>query len=296
MTGGGSGYHGRVMHRRRFLALAGAAGAAGAAGLAGTVASRAEAAENPTIVAARGPGDIDQASFPQRGHHRVIWSVAVTDPVAAITFDDGPDPAYTPRILEALDAAGVHATFFMMGHCVQRWPDLAREVVARGHEIANHTWTHLNLSFESPERTEEEMVRGTQLIEDTLGVRCRYFRPPRGQLTGSTIRYAADLGQDTVIWSVTRGVHGTGTPEAVASHVRRFLGPGDVLILHDGVGRAYFDPDAPFAQVNRDRREVEVRALPQMLEEAADRGLILGTVSDVLAVEAPGRPQPEPEP
>jgi hypothetical protein len=90
------------------------------------------------------------------------------------------------------------------------------------------------------------------------------------------------------------GRAGTGTPEAVADHVRRSLGPGDVIDLHDDIRRGYFEPDAPFARTNRDRREVEVQAPPpQMLEEAVDRGLVLATMSDLAVVEAPGLPQPQ---
>lgn len=228
---------------------------------------------------------IEQPLVPYRGSHRVVWSVETDEPRAALSFDDGPDPEYTPRILEILAEHDVLATFMMMGFNVAQHADLAREVAAAGHDVGNHTWTHLNLLRETAQVQYEEIVRAHETILEVTGEECSYFRPPRGQLTGESLREAAVLGCDTVLWSVDRGAPGESTAEAVADYVEVHLGAGDIIDLHDGIGRGTFQPDAPSAEVSRARREVEVEALPRMLRDAADRGLQLGSVSELLAVE-----------
>jgi peptidoglycan-N-acetylglucosamine deacetylase len=217
------------------------------------------------------------------GQQRLIWSVSTAEPLAALTFDDGPDPELTPRILEVLAEHGVRATFNLMGWNALRHPDLARAVVAAGHDLGNHTWTHQDLAFQSALQAGRQLERGRAAIEQATGVRPRFFRPPRGNLTGSAIASAAELGYDVLLWSVTRGSAGVGTPASVADHLAGTVAPGDVVALHDGIGRGTFDPRGRGAHELRARRLVEVRALPAALERLLGRGLRLVTVSALLA-------------
>jgi peptidoglycan/xylan/chitin deacetylase (PgdA/CDA1 family) len=217
------------------------------------------------------------------GQQRLIWSVSTVEPLAALTFDDGPDPELTPRILEVLAEHGVQATFNVMGWNALRHPDLVRAVVAAGHELGNHTWTHQDLAFQSALQTRRQLERGREAIERTAGVRPRFFRPPRGNLTGSAIQSAAELGYDVLLWSVTRGSAGVGTPASVADHLARTVAPGDVVALHDGIGRGTFHPRGPGAHELRARRRVEVQALPAAVERVLGQGLRLVTVSALLA-------------
>ncbi|HUF31640.1 MAG TPA: polysaccharide deacetylase family protein [Acidimicrobiales bacterium] len=284
------------MDRRRFLALAGigAAGAATGATGTGVVIGRATAsAESPGAVA---DVRLEQPLDPRTGTHRIIWSVETERPLAALTFDDGPDPDFTPRILDILEEHGARGTFMMMGYNVALHPDIARRVVDGGHEVGNHTWSHLNLLRETDQRQYEEIARAHEAIEDATGEHCAWFRPPRGQLTGASVRYAAALGYDTLLWSVERGAPGVGTPDAVADYVEAHLGAGDIIDLHDGIGRGTFDPDTDHATTSRERREVEVDALPRMIRDATDRGLELVTMSDLLAAETSPLPQEADDP
>jgi peptidoglycan/xylan/chitin deacetylase (PgdA/CDA1 family) len=217
----------------------------------------------------------------------VVWSTAATGPWAAITFDDGPTPEYTPRILEALDRAGVHATFNVMGHNAVAHPDLVREVVAAGHELGNHTWSHLDLSQTTPPQIRAEIVRCKDELEQLVQQPLIGFRPPRGELTGYAMMVCAELGYDVFMWSCTRGPGGTSTVAAVAHAIGEEVKAGDVLDLHDGIGRGTFDPTARFARDLAARREVEVRALPEALRRIADRGVLLTTATDLLARSAP---------
>jgi peptidoglycan-N-acetylglucosamine deacetylase len=264
------------MKRRAFLG----GGAAAVAGLAG----------GPALLDRRGERQVRELSAsaapaPGRrlGQQRLIWSVSTVEPLAALTFDDGPDPELTPRILEVLAEHGVQATFNVMGWNALRHPDLVRAVVAAGHELGNHTWTHQDLAFQSALQTRRQLERGREAIERTAGVRPRFFRPPRGNLTGSAIGAAAELGYDVLLWSVTRGGAGVGTPASVAGHLAGTVAPGDVVALHDGIGRGTFRPRGSGAHELRARRLVELQALPAAIERMLGRGLRLGTVSALLA-------------
>lgn len=262
------------MDRRRFLSLVGL-GAAGATG-AGVAVVRDPAPRPSSPV----PQDLVAT---QKGQQRVVWSVDTKVPLAALTFDDGPDPALTPRILDALDAFGIKATFFSLGHNAAQNPGLLKEVVSAGHEVGSHGWRHLNLAETSPQVTRLEIERGNEMVEEHAEVPVRLFRPPYGRFNEVAVRLLADRRQDMFVWSVTRGRLAWDNPERIAAHVREETGPGDVIDLHDGIGRGTFNLDKAFAKKLLHRRSVEVDALPQILEDAADKGLRLTTVSQLMA-------------
>jgi len=266
------------MRRRSFLV----GGAAGVAALAGGAAVELDPRRQHQMHELNASA-LPAAPGPRLGQQRLIWSVATAAPLAALTFDDGPDPEFTPRILAVLAAYGARATFNMMGSNAMRHPDLVMEVVRAGHELGNHTLTHQDLTFQSARQTYRQLERGREAIEGTAGVRPRFFRPPRGELTGSAISAAAALDHDVVLWSVTRGPAGVGTPAGVSDHLVRAVGPGDVVALHDSIGRATFHPNGASGRFLRARRSVEVAALPAALERIRARGIGLVTVSALLA-------------
>lgn len=277
--------------RRRFLALLGIAGTGGAAATFASQTVGSAAAGGTATATAADEVLQEQPQLPERGSHRVIWAIDTDEPVASLTFDDGPDPEFTPQILDILGRYDVRSTFFMMGWNVKQHPDLAKRVIDAGHEVGNHTWSHHNLAFATPEDTVEQMNRGAAAIEEVTGVRPLWFRPPRGQLSGFTIRQAAVLGTDTVIWSVERGAPSSAPAADVRRHLGQHVGVGDIVDLHDGLGRGTFNPARRFTDDLRHRREVEIEALPGVIEDALERGLTLGTVSDLVAVErVPARP------
>lgn len=157
----------------------------------------------------------------------------------ALTFDDGPNPDATPRILDALARAGVQATFFLLGRHVDRWPDIARRVANEGHVLANHGWHHRKLHRAMPARARLDLEMGTRSIEEATGIRPRLFRAPHGFRAPWVTPIAASLGQRTVGW--TLGVWDTERPGAHIIAERTIAGarPGSIMLLHDGDG---YDP------------------------------------------------------
>lgn len=157
----------------------------------------------------------------------------------ALTFDDGPDPDITPRVLDLLDAAGMQATFFLVGSRVARYPAIAREIVRRGHGAENHSDRHSPaFAFYGVGRARRDIARAQAAIAGATGSVPRYFRAPFGIRSPLLEPALAALGLQYVSW--TR--RGFDTVEADAGKVFgrlvRALAPGDVLLLHDGaVGR-----------------------------------------------------------
>lgn len=160
----------------------------------------------------------------------------------ALTFDDGPNPAITPKLLDLLDRHRARATFFLVGKYVRESPALVREIADRGHLIANHTFTHPNLFFCGREETHEELLRCSDAIVTSTGVVPRWFRPPFGFRSPWSVETALRLGMRTVMWTL---LPGDWQPKPLDSLLAR-LRPieeraraansvhGDILCLHDG--------------------------------------------------------------
>jgi len=274
------------MNRRRFLAYLGIGAGAGAVAGRELVAAQG-ARDTPRQSAPGGPPPKETPNPTWRGSKRIVWSVDTDEPIASLSFDDGPDPEFTPRILELLDRFQVKATFMVMGYNAVRNPGLLREVVDAGHEVGGHGWSHLNLTETSLAVTRYEIEHGNEVIEDQTGVPVRVFRPPYGRFGQEAVRVLARSRPDLIVWSVTRGLLSWRDPRHISSHVLGAMGPGDIVDLHDGIGRGTFSPRSARAQRIRRRREDEVQALDRILEGAQERGLRLVTISDLMAAWRP---------
>ena len=155
-------------------------------------------------------------------------------PHVALTYDDGPDPASTPRFLDLLAGHGVRATFFLLGEHVVRHRELTLEMAAAGHELAVHGWDHQCLAWKAPGRLTDELRRSRHALEDLTGRPVHWYRPPYGVMTGRGLRAAHRAGLRTVLWSAwgrdwTRGA----TPDSVTRTVSAALEPGGTVLLHD---------------------------------------------------------------
>lgn len=261
------------MDRRRFLSLFGAGALGGMAG-----------ARFPGRRQAQGEPD-DEVEAPTSGMQRIIWSVDTTTPVAALTFDDGPEPEFTRQVLELLDHYDAKATFMVMGYNAVQHPDVLREIVAAGHEIGSHGWSHLNLAKSTVGQVRYEIEVGSRIVGDRVGVPVRFFRPPHGRLTEAAIRLLALGGHDIVLWSLSRGNLAWRSSDRVVSHVLDRIGSGDIVLLHDGLGRATFHRGTEFAERLHRRRATEMEALPRILEGIRARGLRPATLSELMTAE-----------
>lgn len=173
-----------------------------------------------------------------------------------LTFDDGPDPTWTPEILTVLREHDVHAMFFVCGEMASYFPDVLRRAADEGHIIGNHTWTHPELPTLTPAKIKNEMERTSELIEKTTGAAPSWFRAPYGAWNKQTFELGAALGMEPLAWTVdTLDWTRPGTDKIV----RTVLGgakPGVVVLSHDGGGK----------------RDQSVAALRRYLPELVDAG------------------------
>jgi peptidoglycan-N-acetylglucosamine deacetylase len=160
----------------------------------------------------------------------------------ALTFDDGPNDPHTPNLLDVLAKHNIPATFFMIGRYVRQRPDLAREVLKRGHVIGNHTYTHPLLTFESVHKLRQELTDCRNAISDAVGEHSNLFRPPWGARRPGVFREVRRLGLEPVMWSVTGYDWNAPPAEYIERKVSKRIRGGDVVLLHDG-GHAEFGAD-----------------------------------------------------
>ncbi len=167
----------------------------------------------------------------------------------ALTFDDGPDPVFTPQVLDALDGAKVRATFFLIGRKAEANPEIVRDIVRRGHDVGLHSYAHDRLfAMRSPRRVRADLERGIRVLEQITGRRPEMFRPPIGHTNPGIVRVVDELDLAIVGWSVSGrdGLRGV-LPEAVVARVRSGLKDGAIVLLHDSAERGDHDPAGVFA-------------------------------------------------
>jgi peptidoglycan/xylan/chitin deacetylase (PgdA/CDA1 family) len=179
----------------------------------------------------------------------------------ALTFDDGPQPEVTPRVLDILRARGVRATFFLIGRAARRHPEIVRRIVAEGHGVGNHSDGHSYMFWAlPPARLRRDLRAAQQSIMAASGKRCRWFRPPVG-LKSVFLRGALRReGLELVSWRIRFLDRGGLDARRLASRLRRRVKPGDIVLMHDGHDRK---PGG--------RREV-LRALPVVLDVLEEEG------------------------
>jgi peptidoglycan-N-acetylglucosamine deacetylase len=158
----------------------------------------------------------------------------------ALTFDDGPNPAWTPRLLDILAARNVRATFFMVGRFVEAESALVRRVLDAGHLIGNHSWTHPNLARTGYNRVHEELLRTSDALGQIAGRPIRYFRPPYGARRPAVLRLARELGMIPVLWNAMTTDWRENSADRITRNLVRMInrnerhGSASTIVLHDG--------------------------------------------------------------
>ena len=152
----------------------------------------------------------------------------------ALSYDDGPHPIHTPRILDLLKKYNAKATFFVLGSCVARNPHLLSRMVAEGHEVAIHTWTHCNLARVSWARAQREFTRSSEIIEKYTGIKPRAMRPPYGAGNNKTFKKIFEkYGTPAILWDVDPQDWRRPGSTIVAQRVLRSARDGSIILLHD---------------------------------------------------------------
>ncbi|MCL6638327.1 MAG: polysaccharide deacetylase family protein [Firmicutes bacterium] len=193
----------------------------------------------------------------------------------ALTFDDGPDPRYTPQILEILGRYQVKACFFVVGRQARAYPELVRQIVKAGHEIGNHGFAHRIAWFLTPLATTREIGETDRAIEELTGQKAIYCRPAWGLFNLFSICYCRFRGLKVVLWTfMSWDWIKKATPEGIARKVLNRLRDGAILVFHDG-------DSTPGAARGAPARVVE--ALPRILEGVKERGLTVVPLSEITA-------------
>jgi peptidoglycan-N-acetylglucosamine deacetylase len=183
--------------------------------------------------------------------------------VLTLTFDDGPDPSLTPRILDMLDDAGARATFFCIGERVEAHPHIVAEIRDRGHGVENHSYSHPNLfSLQGPGAMKQEVIRAQESIHKHFGRRPQFFRAPAGVQSPWLGPVLGAAGLSLVSWT-RRGYDAVSSDSRrVADRLVNNLGAGDILLLHDGKAGGVVE-----------RPRVVIESLGAVLREMQHRGL-----------------------
>jgi peptidoglycan/xylan/chitin deacetylase (PgdA/CDA1 family) len=180
----------------------------------------------------------------------------------ALTFDDGPHPLWTPQLLDLLKSLKVRATFFLVGKMVDRYPALAMREVAEGHEIANHTYNHPNLTKLTPAQIQDELRKGAESIKRAVGYAPVFFRPPGGQYNASTLAVAHAMKLTPVLWTVNSKDFMHPNAELMEQRLLAAPAAGGILLCHDGI-------------------EETMRILPDLVSRLRAQGYSFVTVSEL---------------
>ena len=188
--------------------------------------------------------------------------------VIALTFDDGPWPNTTAKVLDILKKNRIKSTFFVVGQNVKNYPDLTKQIVADGHIIANHTWHHWYHQMNA-QAAAYEVANTTDIIYQTTGVRTSLFRPPGGIMNNGVAAYAKNNKYAVIIWSADSMDYSRPAVPRLMNNIFREAKPGGIVLMHDGGGD----------------RSNTVKALPEIISRFRKQGYEFVTVPELLEMQ-----------
>ena len=202
----------------------------------------------------------------------------VDGPYIAMTYDDGPHAANTPRLLDMLKQRNIKATFFVVGECVVLYPAIMKRIVAEGHEIANHSWSHPLLSKMAEGAVTEQLQKTHDAIVNATGVTPKLMRPPYGGFTANQRAWAnGKWGYKIILWDVDPLDWKVRNAEHVKTEILHQTVAGSIVLSHD-------------------IHKSTVDAMPDTLDGLIGRGFKFVTVSELIAMDKPVVPKPKPAP
>ncbi|GAA0540650.1 hypothetical protein GCM10010172_22410 [Paractinoplanes ferrugineus] len=209
---------------------------------AGAQQAKAPAAPTPSTPAATATGTAPSAAAKEQGSGPGASLRVTGNSTVALTFDDGPDPQQTPKILALLGQYQVKATFCLVGEQVRKHPEIVRQIVAAGHTLCNHTWNHsLTIGKDDPAKIEADLARTNAAIQAAVpGAPIPFFRAPGGNFTDRLVGVAATAGMSSLYWEVDPQdwKHDAGENDAahtarVIAEVKKHVRPGSIVLSHD---------------------------------------------------------------
>jgi peptidoglycan-N-acetylglucosamine deacetylase len=214
---------------------------------------------------------------------KVYADESTKDKVVALTFDDGPNEPYTSQILDILAANNIKATFFVIGENAEQLPDSAARIIADGHVLGNHSYSHY-ANHALTESGARDLERAQEIIKNTLGVQPHLYRPPHGKKSPWELEAVKKLGMIEITWNVSANdqhifaVFGHPTPEIFAREIVKDVEPGSIVLLHDGYGILHDTIKAD--------RSLTVQTLPLIITQLKAKGYSFVTVPELLNVPA----------
>lgn len=190
----------------------------------------------------------------------------------ALTFDDVPDPRFTPQVLKILKREGVKATFFVVGSRAKKHPDLVRKIHKDGHIIGNHSYTHQQFKKHTLAEFQSEILRTEKVIQNIVGYRPRLIRPPYGDINEAQVRWAKRHSYRVVNWNVDSLDWKGLDKEKVKQNVLETVGPGSIVLQHAGGG-------------NGTDLSGTIEALPEIIRELKAKGYQFVNVATMLQTE-----------
>ena len=184
----------------------------------------------------------------------------------ALTFDDGPNPYYTPQVLAILQQFGVKATFFDVGYLVADYPNIVRQEYHQGNIVGNHSWSHPELTYFSEQGIKSQLTSTTNIIQATIGVKPSFFRPPYGAINNTVLAQARNLHYTTVMWDGSSEDWNLPGVNVIVSKTLYYARNGAILLLHDGGGN----------------RAETVAALPIIINDLKSRGFRFVTIQQLV--------------
>lgn len=182
-----------------------------------------------------GYGILPAWASPPLPTYEPIHRIDTAKKVVALTFDDGPDATYTPKILEVLHRNKVLATFFVLGSQVDKHPKVMQWIYKAGHEIGNHGYHHYDLNKLTEQEVYDEIKHSERSILKTTGILAQYYRPPGGVMTHDVMNAVQSCGYDIIHWSVDpRDWSLARTASVIAKSVKSDVSSGDIILFHDG--------------------------------------------------------------
>jgi len=198
-----------------------------------------------------------------------IYAGPNTAKKVALTFDDGPNPLYTVNILNELKRYNARSTFFVVGKMVQQYPDLAQQILAEGHELANHTYTHPNLTKLTQHEIYAEVLRTRTVIKEVTGWQTHLFRPPGGNIDMFVKKQLRALDYNITYWDINAGEYVKNTPAVQAQLILNRVQNGSIILLHNGLV------------------DGTLNILPTLLAELTKQGYACVTVSELMSSPPP---------